>query len=741
MRGKHRFRSEGRDPHFRLEGHVPAGWHMVEVQMQMPVVRGIARFYPDFGEGESEADAFSLPLRSGKRYKRLIYLRAPAALRFDPFEAPGDFRLEHFSILPVSATYAATRIQHKLQGRHPRHRQGLAEDCTPDTLWTDYCKLFERRVQALISYAEWIKAVERPQWQAMALEAPGLNATRPARFSIVMPVYNSDAAHLQACLDSVLAQTYAHWELCVADDASTAPHIRPLLERYAASDARIRIEWRERNGHISAASNSALSLATGDFIVLLDHDDLLSPYALQAMAEAILANPDADILYSDEDKLNELGERIDPFLKPDWNPDLLYSQNYVSHLGVYRRTLVAAAGGFREGYEGSQDYDLLLRCLARNGADPARIVHVRKVLYHWRMTETSTAQGHGRKDYASDAGRRALQDYFDQVHPGVQASVVSPGVYRHRWPLPQPAPLISLIVPTRDGHDILRTCIESILAKTTYPNYEILIVDNQSTCPDTLAYIAELQASHPERVRVLAYDAPFNYSAINNHAARHARGSILGLINNDVEVIEPDWLTEMVSHALRPDIGCVGAKLYYPDDTLQHGGVVLGIGGVAGHANKYLSRDQGGYFDRMRTIYNPSAVTAAALLVRKTTFDAVGGLDDANLFVAFNDVDFCLRVREAGFRNLWTCHAELYHHESKTRGADASPEKAARFLRETEWMRQRWGALLKADPAYHPALSQTREDYGLDIPACEPGARIVVGTQLTGTKLKELSCS
>ncbi|HEX5515658.1 MAG TPA: glycosyltransferase family 2 protein, partial [Gammaproteobacteria bacterium] len=347
--------------------------------------------------------------------------------------------------------------------------------------------------------------------------------------------------------------------------------------------------------------------------------------------------------------------------------------------------------------------------------DPQDVLHVPQILYHWRAVEGSTAAGHDNKDYATDAARRALQEYFDACHPGVEVSISGPGLYRHRWPLPNPAPLVSLIVPTRDSYDILKTCIESILSRTTYPHYEILLVDNQSTCPQTLAYMAQL-ADDP-RVQVLRYDQPFNYSAINNFAAREAQGTLIGLINNDVEVLNADWLGEMVRHAVRSEIGCVGAKLYYPDGTLQHCGVVLGIGGVAGHSHKYFPGDTPGYFSRLRIVHNVSAVTGAALVLRKEVFDAVGGLDEQGLAVAFNDVDLCLKVMAAGFRNLWTPFAELIHHESKSRGLDQTPEKQARFRAECEVMQQRWGELLRKDPCSNPNLTLLREDYSLSTSA------------------------
>jgi glycosyltransferase involved in cell wall biosynthesis len=566
-----------------------------------------------------------------------------------------------------------------------------------------------------VPYADWIAQVEQPRVPSRAAQAAALTLGGwLPRFSIVMPTYNTDPALLRACLDSVLDQGYAHWELCIADDASTNPAVRAVLDDYATRDERIKLRYRAANGHIVAASNSALELASGDFIVLLDHDDVLAAHALYAVARALQQRPSAQLLYSDEDKLDVNGERTAPYFKPDFSPDLLYSQNYFSHLGVYRRTLVLAVGGFRPGYEGSQDYDLVLRCVERV-QDPRDIVHISEVLYHWRMAEGSTAAGHDRKSYASDAGQRALQDHFDRRGAGVVVSVTAPGIYRHQWPLPADAPLVSLVVPTRDGYAMLKMCIESILERTSYTHYEILIVDNQSTCALTLAYLEKLQVAG--KARVLRYDAPFNYSAINNFAARHARGTLIGLINNDVEVIDGQWLGELVSHAVRADIGCVGAKLYYPNETIQHAGVVCGLGGVANHAHRHFRRDSPGYFGRLWTIHNVSAVTAAVVLLRKSVFDEVGGLDEQGLPVAFNDVDLCLKVMQAGYRNVWTPYAELYHHESVSRGTDETPEKRARFRGEVAVMQERWAALLARDPYYNPNLTREREDFSLAVNA------------------------
>lgn len=731
----HRYLATGSDPQLRLPYPVPAGWYMLEVNLQLPAARAMARLYLDDGQsGEEEASSAGLPLRSGVLAKRLVRLHRDTRIRFDPMSATGAFEITHFRLARVADSFAHRRVLDKLRARHPRYRDrhGAEADVgarDADALWNDYTALFESRGGDLVRYADWIRDVETPALLSVSVqrERIGSWSWRPT-ISLVMPTYNSNEAYLLACIDSVRAQTYPHWTLCIADDASTRPGLRQLLQALATSDPRIRVALRELNGHISAASNTALALATGEFIALLDHDDLLAPHALFAMAEALQARPSAALLYSDEDKLDETGTRCDPYFKPGWSPDLLYAQNCFSHLGVYRRDLVNAMGGFRIGYEGSQDHDLVLRCAARVD-DPRDIVHIPQVLYHWRMAEGSTARGHDRKDYASDAGRRALQDHFDQCHPGVEANVVAPGIYRHRWPLPADPPLVSLIIPTRDGHDLLRTCIDSIVQRSTYPLYELLVVDNQSSCPKTLAYLSALADGTEAggRARVLRWDHPFNYSAINNFAAAQARGSVLGLVNNDIEVISPDWLGEMVRHALRPDIGCVGAKLYYPDDTVQHAGVVLGVGGVANHALRGAARSAPGYFGRLWTVYNPSAVTGAVLVVRKAVFDAIGGLDAAGLPVAFNDVDLCLKAMAAGYRSLWTPHAELYHHESVSRGTDTTPEKRARFLGEVAVMQARWSHWLLDDPHYNPNLTRLREDYGLasateDIPHRSAGS-------------------
>jgi len=564
-------------------------------------------------------------------------------------------------------------------------------------------------------YAEWIRrydALTDEIRDAMRIKVESF-ASKPL-ISVVMPTYNPKPEWLIEAIESVRRQIYSNWELCIADDASTDTAIRPILERYASTDARIKVVFRENNGHISNASNSALAVATGDWVALLDHDDLLADHALFFVAEAINQHLDLRLIYSDEDKVAENGERVDAYFKCDWNEDLFFSHNLITHLGVYRRDILNTIGGFRGGFEGAQDYDLALRHIEH--IEPQQIFHIPRILYHWRVHAASTAQSSDAKPYALLAGEKALNEHFQRVGVKAHTNIVPHG-YRVKYDLPEVLPLVSLVIPTRNGLSLLKQCIDSILNKTSYPNYEILIVDNGSDDEATLQYLKALRSE--DRVRVIRDEQPFNYSALNNAAVRLARGEIIGLVNNDIEVISPDWLGEMVSHALRPNIGAVGAKLYYSNGTLQHAGVILGIGGVAGHAHKHISQDSGGYFSRANLIQGLSAVTAACLVIRKVIYEAVGGLNEADLRVAFNDIDFCLRVREAGYRNIWTPYAELYHHESATRGFEDTPEKQARFSQEVQYMWKRWGAQLDNDPAYNPNLTLDHEDFSLAWPPRE----------------------
>lgn len=532
------------------------------------------------------------------------------------------------------------------------------------------------------------------------------------KISIVMPVYDPAVHFLDEAIQSVRNQLYPYWELCIADDASKNDAVRELLEKHAKEDSRIKVVYRKENGHISAASNSALELATGEFVALMDNDDLLPEHALFWVAQRVLDHPDVGLIYSDEDKINEVGERYDPYFKCDFNYELLLAQNMVCHLAVYRRDLIESAGGFRVGFEGAQDYDLALRVLEQISV--SRVAHIPRVLYHWRAIAGSTALSVDEKSYAPTAGRRAVCEHLHRT--GMSAVVEpAPGIpymNRVRFALPGLLPLVSIIIPTRDRADLLELCVNSILQRSTYAAYEIIIIDNGSVEPKTSRLFEKLPK---DKVTIVRDNSPFNYSAVNNLGAKIAKGQYLCLMNNDIEILTPDWLEEMLSFAVNPDVGCVGARLWYPDGRLQHGGVILGVNGIAGHAYKKSVRGHAGLMNRARLHQSLSAVTGACLLIRRHIFDEAGGLDEA-FVVALNDVDFCLRVREAGYRNIWTPYAEMIHYESASRGLDDTPEKQRRFNVELRFLQKRWGRVLVNDPAYNPNLTLEFEDCSLAWP-------------------------
>jgi len=527
--------------------------------------------------------------------------------------------------------------------------------------------------------------------------------------SVVMPVYNPPEALLTKAIESVKRQIYPDWQLCIADDASTLPHVRQVLERFASGDARITVAYRPDNGHICEATNTAIGLATGAYVALFDHDDILAPTALYEVAAEIEAHPDAQFIYSDEDKIDMEDRRFDPYFKPDWNPDLFHGQNYTSHLSVYSAELLRSLGGLRKGFEGSQDWDLNLRAIEK--IPESAIRHIPKLLYHWRAAPGSTALQQAEKNYPVEAARRALEDHFSRLGQAVELVSVPGDHWRVKYPVPSPAPLVSLIIPTRNALNLVKTAVQSTLSVTAYPNFEIIVVDNDSDDPATIAWLDSLAYGPNPKVRVIRYHKPFNYSAINNFAVGEAVGQVVGLLNSDVEAIDPGWLTVLVSHAVRPGIGAVGAMLYYPQNTVQHAGVILGLGGVAGHPFKDFPRGDSGQKNRLRLAQNYSAVTAACLVIRKDRFQQVGGFNEKDLPIAFNDVDLCCKLVAAGYRNLWTPFAELYHHESATRGVDDTQEKKARFQSEIEYMKNTWGSFLMADPHYNPNLTLVGEDF------------------------------
>lgn len=566
-------------------------------------------------------------------------------------------------------------------------------------------------------YNAWLKEYE--PWDAAQrqnLQKACDALTIKPLISIVMPTYNTVAEHLEQAIQSVQAQIYPHWQLCIADDASPKPHVRTVLERLAAQDKRITLSFLKQNGHISKASNAAIQLAKGDYIAFLDHDDELSPHALLRVVQALEKQPQTKVMYSDEDKID--GEfatnkkRFDPYFKPDFNLGLLRSHNYMCHFAVYEAAFLRELGGLRTGFEGAQDYDLALRAV--DATESKNIVHLPTILYHWRAATGSTAAGHTEKSYAFSAGQRALTEHLARrgLSGTIDEAPEAAGMYRVRWKTPESKPLVSIVIPTRNGEKILRICLDS-LRKTAYQAIEIIVIDNGSDEQATLDLLAE--RANKNQIRVLRDDSLFNYSAINNRAVAQAKGEFVLLLNNDIEVVTPEWLDEMLGAAMEDGVGCVGARLWYPNGSLQHGGVIL-VCGVAGHSHKYLPRGQHGYMGRAVLAQDLMGVTAACLLVRKSIYDEVGGLDES-LAVAFNDVDFCLRVHAAGYRNHWTPYAELIHHESLTRGHEDTPEKQARFKKEIDKMQARWPALEKHDdPCYSPNLTATSEDFSLAWP-------------------------
>lgn len=569
-------------------------------------------------------------------------------------------------------------------------------------------KIEKLRNQA--SYPNWLARNEVLDIEAMTQEIATFHYQ--PKISIAMPVYNVEEKWLRLCTDSILNQVYTNWELCMADDASTDPNVKKILTEYQQLDERIRVVFREQNGHISEATNSALAIATGEFVALLDNDDELAINAFYEVVKVLNENPELDLIYSDEDKIDMDGNRSDPAFKPDWSPDLLLGTNYISHLGVYRRSILEEIGGFLKGYEGSQDYDLVLRFTEKTTKE--RIKHIPKVLYYWRMLPTSTAVDQGSKGYAFEAGLRAVQDAL--VRRGINGHAThgaANGLYDVYYDI-ESEKLVSIIIPTKNGYKDVQRCVSSIIEKTTYQNYEIIMADNGSTDPKMHELYAEFEQQLPGRFFVESIDIPFNFSTINNRAAKKAHGEYLLFLNNDTEVITENWLTLMVSFAQQERIGCVGAKLLYPNNTVQHAGVILGLGGVAGHGHYGYPHGDLGYFGRLAINVNYSAVTAACLLMKKADFDAVGGFEEA-FTVAFNDVDLCLKVQALGRDNVWLHEAELYHFESQTRGYDDKGKKKKRFEQEKVMMEEKWGPLIENDPFYNPNLTRDIPNFSLRI--------------------------
>lgn len=538
------------------------------------------------------------------------------------------------------------------------------------------------------------------------------------RISVLMPTRDPEARHFAAAIASVRAQRYGNWQLCIVDDGSEDRAALAIASEAAAADARIRVRALPQAAGIAAATNAAMELADGSYLTFLDHDDLLAADALLFVARAFLAQPSLRLLYSDEDKIDGTGQRYWPVFKPAWNPDLLLSTNYVTHLVAVEAALARAIGGLREGFDGAQDWDFVLR--ATESLADREIGHLPRVLYHWRAAPGSTALSASAKPYAAEAQRRVLEDTV--LRRNLQADVVP---HRDVWHVRRhlaTSPLASIVIPVRNRAPLLRDCLDAIASRTGYANREIVVVDNGS---DEAALLRMLEALALEPgCRIVRAPGPFNFARLANAGVASARGDVAVLLNNDVAPLEPGWLNELVSHALRPEVGAVGAALFYPDGTWQHAGIVLGVNGTAEHCYRGLPGDWSGINGRNYAVQDFSAVTAACLAVRTAVYREAGGMDEA-LAVSGNDVDFCLRLRSRGLRIVWTPHARLTHLESASRGYDHAPAQRAARERELALVADRWPAWLADDPAYNPNLARTGRAFALGdwLPADRLAAR------------------
>ena len=572
----------------------------------------------------------------------------------------------------------------------------------PKEFWV---RLTERLEEQTVDYAKWregdfLTDKERQDQKKRKWK-------QPVKISVLVPAYRTPESYLRQMIESVQAQTYENWELCIADGSGKEGSLEKIVSQYAAKDSRIRYQLLDKNEGISGNTNAAIRMASGEYLAFFDHDDLLAEDALYEAARAI-EEQKAELIYTDEDKVRaDLSEYFQPHFKPDYNPDLLCANNYICHLVVVKKELADRVGGLRKEFDGAQDHDFLLRITEQTD----RIVHIPKVLYHWRIHKASTADNPASKLYAYQAGQKAISEHLKRL--GLEAEVSQTkdfGFYRVSYPV-QGTPLVSIVIPNKDEKDTLKACLESIKEKTTYPSYEIVIVENNSQTSEIFEYYKEIDGK--DGIRVVTWKEPFNYSKINNFGFQYAKGDYVICLNNDITVITPSWIEEMLGYCQRPGTGIVGVRLYFPDDTIQHAGIIVGMGGCAGSLFVGMNRKRTGYMHKAALVQDLSAVTAACMMVKREAFEAAGGFEES-LAVAFNDVDFCLKVRRAGYLVVYNPYAELYHYESKTRGLEDSPEKQRRFQSEIEYMRCHWLDILKkGDPYYNRNFSLKDCNYSI----------------------------
>jgi len=737
--GDNEYRSIGHTPQFFLQSSYsspPIEWVLLRGKVSANTPLRLELFFFDPNGNISKKNKISLKVNPDGKIKELIRIPNNASkIRLDLQETKSNFTIKDLSIKEKGLWQIALwhiKIRLKIiiltdyQELFRILRRGI--EIYKSQGWKGIMLGLDRDRQQLgakavcntqipqLSYNEWLEKNNKlTATDIISIKRQIGTFKYRTKFSIIMPVYKpyvdlraasarsvKDCIELRATIDSVLEQLYQDWELCIADEASSAPHIKNILAEYESTDKRIRLTTFSTNGtQMAKAANTALQMTTGEYVISLNHGDLLTEHALFLNALEINKYPELIVGYSDEDKIDAKGQHHDPYFKPDWNPLLLLGQNYFNHLTVFRTDTVKQAEGFCENYEGCHDWDLILRITENCTAEQIR--HIPHILYHCLVTNSSTGMAIYKKNFIEDATKRTLSAHFKRKNKQeTKISIIDKKYCRFRFPISEPFPLVSIIIPTRNQYKVLSQCIDSIIRKTDYANLEIIIIDNQSNDKQTIDYFGTL--STIPNIRIIKYDAPFNYSAINNFAVKQAKGDILAFLNNDIEVITRDWLLEMVCHAIQPNCGAVGCMLYYPDNTIQHAGVILGVGGVAGHAYLRKPRGYSGQRHRARLTQNLSAVTAACMLLKKSVFEEVNGFNEKDLAIAFNDTDLCLRIIRRGYQNVFTPFAELYHHESLSRGYEDTIQKQARFSNEANYMRLKWGNSIDNDPAFNPNL-------------------------------------
>ena len=553
------------------------------------------------------------------------------------------------------------------------------------------------------AYQKWIKENE-PTEEELEVQRNTKFKMNP-KISILVPLFNTPVNFFEELVDSLINQTYSNWELCLADGSDTQnPELMEVIEK----DSRIKYKFIGENKNISGNTNECLSLATGDFIALLDHDDLLPIFSLYEIVKSINENPEVEFIYTDEDKIMRVKEnRVDPYFKPDFSPDTLRANNYITHFSIFKKEIMDKLVGERSEYDGAQDYDLILRMseIAKN------IVHIPKILYHWRIHPNSTAEMPDAKPYAYEAGRKAVEDHINRI--GLKGTVEfgeTPGVYQACYEV-HGNPKVCILIPNKDAVDTLKTCIDSIQKLTTYNNYEIVIIENNSEEDKTFEFYKFLENN--EKIKVVYYPKKgYNYAGIVNYGVKNCDGEYVVQLNNDTELITPNWIEKMLGFAQREDVGAVGARLYYPDESIQHAGIVVGICGLAANMLTGLPKGNHGYFAKESLIQNMSAVTGACLFSRRDIYEKVGFMDEENLAVAFNDVDFCLKIRELGKLIVYNPFVKFWHYESKTRGYEDTPAKKERFERESNHFKTKWKEVIsKGDPYYNMNLRDDTAQY------------------------------